>query len=252
MKQATIAEDWFASAFNALYPVVYAHRTIEAAAPEAEFAARHLALAPCDRVLDLACGNGRHMVHLLRHSARVMGLDYSADLLRLARAHVGGKACLIRGDMRALPFRGSLDAICNFFTSFGYFSDPAENAAAAREIARALRPGGRFFIDHVNEEHLAATLAPESERRHNGFIIHENRWIDPETRRVNKRTRVYSGADLAADSVESVQLYTLGEMRALLAEAGLRLRLVFGDYDGAPHGPEQPRMILIGDRADSA
>ena len=112
-----IAEDWHQRSFGALYPVLYAHRNVEAAAPEAAFAAQRLGLRPDDRVLDLCCGNGRHMVHLLRHTPRVVGLDYSPDLLALASEQLGNSAGLVRGDMRAVPFGAVFDAVTNFFTS---------------------------------------------------------------------------------------------------------------------------------------
>jgi len=241
-----ISADWFAEAFGALYPVVYAHRTVEAAEPEAAFAVAQLRLRSSDTVLDLCCGNGRHMVHLAPRVRRIIGLDYSAHLLRLARERLGPAALLLRGDMRTLPFREYFDAVANFFTSFGYFLDPEEDGAVARDIARVLKRGGRFFLDYLNPPYVASALLARSEREEAGYRIIEDRWIDARQRRVNKRTTVWQDGKVVAKTGESVRLYSKDELAALLGGAGLEIEAIFGDYAGTPLDDTQPRMIVAG------
>lgn len=244
-----VAKDWFASTFNALYPVIYAHRTVASAVAEARFAAAQLALGPEDRLLDLCCGNGRHLAHLSRCTPHAVGLDYSADLLRLAQGNCGPRARLVRGDMRALPFEDRFDVVANFFTSFGYFSSERENEAVAAGVARALRAGGRFFIDYFNAVHLRRNLIPRSERRQAEFDVVEERWIDEAARRVNKRTMLLCRGNLVSTTGESVRMYAFEELEAMLARAGLEITQTFGDYAGAPFGALYPRMILVGRKA---
>ena len=243
-----VEKDWFVSAFDALYPVIYAHRTVEAATREAVFAMEQLGLDSSSVVLDLCCGNGRHMVHLLHQTRHVTGLDYSSDLLGFARTELGSTARLLRGDMRAIPFVEAFDAVANFFTSFGYFQDEAENQAVAQGIARALKPQGRFFMDYLNPDYVRQHLEPESERCAQDYIITERRWIDDITERVNKVTRVYRDGALVNESSESVRLYAPAALGHLLSEAGLLVESRFGDYDGSPVCPEKPRQILVGSR----
>jgi SAM-dependent methyltransferase len=244
-----VARDWFASTFNALYPVVYAHRTVASAGVEARFAAAQLALGPADRVLDLCCGNGRHLAHLLQYTPRAVGLDYSTDLLRLARANCGPEVRLVRGDMRALPFAGPFDAVANFFTSFGYFESEPENEAVVAGVARALRADGRFFIDYFNAAHLRRNLVSRSERRQAEFDVIEERWIDETARRVNKRTMLLCRGNLVSTTGESVRMYTFEELAGMLARAGLEVTQTFGNFAGAPLGDAYPRMILAGRKA---
>lgn len=243
-----VAPDWFARAFNKLYTVIYAHRTVGAAAPEAEFAARVLSLASYDRVLDLACGNGRHIVHLLRRASQVVGLDYSADMLTLARENVGTQAPLVRADMRALPFAQRFDVVVNFFTSFGYFQSRAENEAVVKQVAGVLADRGRFFIDYVNAEHVRATLVPHSNRSAGPYAIAERRWLD-DRERVNKCVVVRQGTEHVAEQAESVQLYSPAEFAALLEIGGLHVEEFYGDYDGSPLDSSRPRMIATGRKA---
>ena len=108
-----------------------------------------LALPSGARVLDVPCGQGRH-AHLLAEAGfRVDGLDYSAHLLARARDRGTGPTLrYTRGDMRQLPARwtGRFDAVVNLFTSFGFFTDPDDDARVVREFARVLAPRGEAYV----------------------------------------------------------------------------------------------------------
>jgi SAM-dependent methyltransferase len=245
-----IDADWYQASFDALYPIIYAHRTIEAARREAEFSIEQTKLCAADSVLDLCCGNGRHIAHLLRHTDNVVGLDLSTHLLALARASLGGQPRLVRADMRRLPFDAAFDVVMNYFTSFGYFLDEEQNLAVVRDVARALKPGGRFFLDYINHNWAQEHVEPESRRHHNGYEIREDRWIDQERLRVNKTTTIFENGREIGSLGESVKLYTLDEMTRLLANGGLRVDRAFGDYSGDECcDPSKPRMIIVGRKA---
>lgn len=240
-------QDWYQKGFGELYPIVYAHRTVESAEREAVFAIAQTRMDSKSRVLDLCCGNGRHLCHLAKQTPHATGLDYSDALLALARPLVGDTTCLTRGDMRALPFAAcSFDILTNFFTSFGYFTDEGQNRQVLCEVARILCPTGRFFIDYVNADTVCATLVPQSEREYNGYTIKEKRWLDDRARRVNKATEVLRDGHVAGQWVESVRLYGQEEFSRMLQDAGLVPTAMFGDYDGSPVSPERPRMIVTG------
>ncbi len=246
----TIDKRWYADAFGALYPIVYAHRTIASAQPEAHFACKQLHLTPQDSVLDLCCGNGRHMAHLYPRVAQLTGLDYSPHLLQYARENIGTHARLLRGDMRHLPFVQSFDAIVNFFTSFGYFMEDEDNYAVLHGIVRALRPGGRFFMDFLNAQQVQHTLTPHSEREQAEYRIIEDRWIDVEKQRVNKKTIVEKNGRSIAETGESVRLYTADTLIQILEQAGLAIDGLFGDYEGNAVGATRPRVLIVGHRKD--
>jgi SAM-dependent methyltransferase len=148
--------------------------------------------------------------------------------------------------MRDLPFDAAFDVLTNFFTSFGYFQDETENERAMLQAARALKPGGRFFIDHVNAAFVRRTLVPESSREYKEYRIEERRWLDARGRRVNKTTKVSRGGEPMGEWGESVRLFEPEEFVGLLAKGRLSADRVFGDYTGAPLDAGRPRMILTG------
>jgi SAM-dependent methyltransferase len=125
----------------------------ESAAPaEARFVWKALGLKRGARVLDVACGTGRHAVRLARRGANVVGVDATPAYLREARRAARGiaNARFTRGDMRVLAYVDEFDAAVNLWTSFGYFETPAEDLEVVRGIARALKPGGKFLIDLID------------------------------------------------------------------------------------------------------
>lgn len=239
-------EDWFVSAFGPLYPIIYAHRDEKAAANEASVAAALLQLGPADAALDLCCGSGRHLAVLSRHTASLVGLDYSSELLARIPESVRFRAALVRADMRAIPFENAFDAVCSFFTSFGYFPDDEDNCAAAAAMAGSMRPNARFFMDYLNPAGLSEGLQPETERFWEDYRIRERRWIDTARRRVNKVTSVWRHDRPIGETRESVRLYEANELEALLRNVGLKVLDWHGDYAGAPYDRRSPRMLLTG------
>lgn len=104
------------------------------------------------RILDLGCGDGRHLAHFARLGYRLTGLDCSPTALRLACQRLGDErrgalrlsAGLVLGEMAALPFAdGVFDAVVSFLVlNHGRISDIRR---AIAEIGRVLTPGGQLF-----------------------------------------------------------------------------------------------------------
>jgi demethylmenaquinone methyltransferase/2-methoxy-6-polyprenyl-1,4-benzoquinol methylase len=103
-------------------------------------------LRPCPRVLDIATGTGDVAAAIMRRSpdCRLIGLDFTRPMLKLADRKWGSGACRwIEGDALRLPFAdGVFDACC---VAFG-LRNMADRRGALVEMERVLRPGGRVGI----------------------------------------------------------------------------------------------------------
>lgn len=246
---------WFERSFGSDYMIVYKHRNWEQAQQEVQRMSGWLELQHNDEVLDIGCGMGRHSLALAELGYRVTGIDLSEALLTEARRHNedGLIETLLQGDMRELPFEaGSFDATVNLFTSFGYFQDERDNKRVLSEIRRVLRAGGRFLIDFLNPANVERTLVPRSERvdETSGLRIEETRSITDGWVIKQIRIGAADGSDVRQYE-ERVRLYPLAWFEAALAEAGLKLEHVYGNYEGGGYDElASKRMILTG-RAES-
>jgi len=96
------------------------------------------------RILDAGCGQGRPVLERLDRTATAVGLDFSAEQLRLAADAVPG-AALAQGDMTHLPFDdGAFDAAVAYWSIIHV--PLADHQAVVDEFARILRPGGRVLL----------------------------------------------------------------------------------------------------------
>ena len=234
---------WFA---DELYMELYAHRDAGEAQRAIDLFERAAAPVQGLRCLDLACGTGRHAFELARRGASVLAADLSPTLLAAARRKTqrhAGRLQLLRADMRRLPVAdGSLDAVLQLFTAFGYFHDDGENARVIGGVRRCLRDGGRYLLDYLNVPQVRATLVPESTQTVDGVEVMQQRSLT--ATRVEKRIRIRHGGRERVFE-ESVRLFTLDEFQRMFRENGFVLEHVAGDYDGAAFGDASPRCLMF-------
>jgi SAM-dependent methyltransferase len=99
------------------------------------------AIQPGERVLDVGCGAGQTSIEAARAGGRVLGVDVSQRMLERARQRAGGSVEFVLADAQTHPFeRASFDVVVSR-CGLMFFADPD---AAFRNIAGALRPGGRL------------------------------------------------------------------------------------------------------------
>ena len=230
-------EEWFGEEYLQLYP----HRDDHDAERAVGLILQTVPFEPGWRVLDVACGAGRHARAFQAAGARCTGLDLSLPLLRLARQVT--RAPLVRADMRYLPIRlGSMDLTVNLFTSFGYFDQDSEHIAALTGMIATVRSGGWFVIDFLNAAAVRRQLVPEETLEVSGSTVRVSRSVSPDGRYVCKSIHGAFGKEFR----ERVRLFEPEQMVEMLNAAGVTVEFRFGDYDASPHGADSPRTILAG------
>src|SRR6266487_86105 len=234
--------------FDEDYLYFYTERLDARGAAEVEVIWRLLDLEPGMEVLDLACGHGRIANLLAAHGCRVTGLDASALFLDLARrdaAARGVAVTYVEGDMRALPWTERFDRVINWFTAFGYFDD-AGNRQVLSEVARALKPGGRFALELQNRDRVIRQFQPASVDERDGDLLIDRRWFEPLTGRiVSERTLIRGGRVRRVPFF--VRMFTFTELRDWLLGAGFAGVHGYGE-DGGPLVLESQRMITVAHR----
>ena len=236
---------WYDEAFRGEYLDLYAHRDDASARAEVRWLLETLELPAEAKILDLACGDGRHLRAFQSMGSIALGLDRSRDLLRRAREK-GTESQLLRGDLRKLPFTRSFDLITLFFTSFGYFPEEAEDLAVLNSISAALRDGGQVMIDFLNAAVVRESLVPESEKRIAGMKLSERRRISEDGRRVQKTVTIIGPGEERRSYREDVRLYELDDFEGMFAKVGLRSVASFGSLSGERFDASRsPRLVIL-------
>jgi ubiquinone/menaquinone biosynthesis C-methylase UbiE len=241
---------WYRKAFAEDYLWLYSHRSEKEAAAQVRVAIRHVPYRQGQRILDIACGSGRHMLAFAKQGADVTGVDLSETLVAEARRRFKEKGLngkLGRGDMRELSFRNEFDGATIWFTSIGYFRTVAEDQRVIIGLAAALKPNGWWWIDLPNPAFLAEHLVAHSEKitksPHGRARVDERRRIV--RGRVEKRIVITDPAGTRKYK-ESVRLYRPEQFGDLIKRANLATDGILGDYDGSPLTRQSPRQIWYG------
>lgn len=207
-----------------------------------------LALPAGSRVLDVPCGQGRH-AHLLAEAGYdVDALDYSAKLLAIAkRRGTGPHLRYTRGDMRKLParWRGRFDAVCNLFTSFGFFADARDDARVIAEFARVLKPGGVLVWQGGNRDGIVGKfLARDWWQAQDGTMIGHERSFDPLSGFLTVHS-TWQGPHGSGTREHRIRLYTASRLAELCADAGLIVEQAYDGFRDRPLTRRSTEMLLV-------
>lgn len=200
------------------------------------------------RVLDCPCGQGRH-AHLLAEAGfNVDGLDYSEDLLKVARKRGTGKTLrYTQGDMRKLPSKwtGRFSVVVDLFTSFGFFSDVADDRRVLAEFARVLEPGG-VLVWHGGSRDgvMAKFLTRDWWSTADGTVFGQERSFDPLSGFLEVQS-TWRGPKGAGERTHRIRLYTASELAERMREVGLIVEQSFDAWTEKPLTRRSSEMLLI-------
>ncbi|MFM7007304.1 MAG: class I SAM-dependent methyltransferase [Flavobacteriales bacterium] len=242
-------KEWFATWFDSpYYHLLYQHRDDREAQVFLSRLLQEMQLTSSARILDLACGKGRHSITLAQKGFEVLGADLAAN--SIAEAEKNRLALQLTNlrfvvhDMRE-PLQGQIfSAVFNLFTSFGYFDTLQENQAVCKSIADALAPAGLLVIDFLNAHKVIAQLRANETIEREGVTFQIERW--------HTKSHIFKKIDItdldkhAAVGVftERVQALTLSQFEELLAPY-FDIQATYGSYDLAPFSEQGSERLII-------
>jgi SAM-dependent methyltransferase len=197
------------------------------------------------KILDLACGFGRHANRLAALGHSVTGADFMPGFLEIARekaAEMGVQVDYQQGDMRQISFMKEFDRVLLLFTSFGYFEDD-ENVQVLKNMARALKPGGLLEFDIPNRDVVVKDLPTSDVIDKDGDLMINRLSFDVLTGRFHNR-RIVIRNGVRKDKPFSIRLYNATEIRDLLHRVGLEVYKMLGG-DDQPLSASSQRMVVI-------
>jgi len=237
--------------WQTFYHTMFDSRSFEQARQECP---RLLALAGTEspRVLDLACGPGRHAVPLAALGLDVTGVDLSQALLQKAQCHARQAGVTVhweKEDMRHFRRPGHYDLILNLFSSFGYFTHWQDNQKVLELTHENLAAGGTLILDVRGKERILRELQPvhaqefDNEELHDCVLYQRPFLSDDMTRLHNEWTLVCPHGVHRHEY--SHFIYTAQELRMMAQDAGFTTVEVYGSLDAEPYDLDAERLLLV-------
>jgi SAM-dependent methyltransferase len=239
--------EWFEDWFNTEeYLNVYRHRNEEDAKNLFDLIIKNVPREKGSKVLDLACGAGRHSILFAKNDFDVTAVDISNYLLNVGRKtaeELNLKINFIKSDLRKLNLNEKFHLIINLFTSFGYFESDDENGEVIKMASKHLVDNGYFVLDFFNIIYLQNNLIPISYDKIEDGIIKQERVI--EGKRIVKNITI-TRRGIEKKYYESVRTFNKKELITFFTNNGLKIQFIYGDYLGNYFVEESsPRIIII-------
>lgn len=235
----TSYSSWFDTPY---YHILYKDRNYREAQIFMDNLTHYLNLPEKAKVLDLACGKGRHSIYLNQLGFDVIGADLSENSVAEANKNANDSLKFIVHDKR-FPFDIKFDAIFNLFTSFGYFEDKEDDLKTLLSIKDSLTEYGFAVIDFMNSQFVLANLIPNETKEIDGITFHIKRmvlddFIVKDIYFEDKGQKFYF--------TEKVRAYTLDDFKNMMEKCGIYLLDTFGDYKLKKyHKNTSERLIMI-------
>lgn len=236
-------ECWFDSPY---YHILYNNRDESEAKKLIDNLILNGQYSPETRILDLACGKGRHAIYLNKLGFHVTGIDLSESSIKEASQFQNQRLSFKKQDMRDPLPKSSFDLVLNLFTSFGYFENTDQNLAVLSNIHSSLSPKARLVIDFMNTTRVINEMIADERIVKQGIEFHIERQV---SNGFIKKKISFSVEGKNHEYCERVQLFELSDFILMFSKTGFELKTTCGDYNlGKFDAFQSDRLILIADK----
>jgi 2-polyprenyl-3-methyl-5-hydroxy-6-metoxy-1,4-benzoquinol methylase len=236
--------EWFASWFDTkYYHLIYKNRNDAEAQVFIENLIKHLNLQKGSKVLDLACGKGRHSITLNKMGFEVNGVDLSANSIAAAKNHENESLRFFVRDMRDSNGENCFDAVFNLFTSFGYFDSTHDNEKVIESVHNSLKQNGILVLDFMNTQRIIDTLVASETKEISGIQFDISRHYDGNH---IFKTITFEDDGKEYEYTERVQALFLDNFTHILKSNGFNILSTFGNFElDTFDAKTSDRLILI-------
>ena len=237
------ANNWFETWFDSpYYHILYKDRDDTEAQLFMDNLTHYLNLPEEAKILDLACGKGRHAIYLNQLGFDVTGVDLSENSIKEASKASNETLQFRVHDMRVQTDE-KYDAVFNLFTSFGYFENEEDNFKTLAAIKNSLTEYGFAVIDFMNADYVIKNLVPEELKTVGGIDFNIKRFVQD--------GHIHKEIDFEDNGqkfhfTEKVRALTLQDFEQMMEKADIYLLDIFGDYKLRKfYKNDSERLIMI-------
>ncbi|GAC1418704.1 MAG: class I SAM-dependent methyltransferase [Flavisolibacter sp.] len=239
-------KEWFKEWFNSpFYHKLYFQRDEKEAHLFIDKLIKYLNPPAGSRMIDFACGRGRHCVYLATKGYDITGIDLSQDSIAIAKQFENEQLHFFQHDMRLPAWVNYFHYGFNFFTSFGYFFTLREHQDAMRTISNSIYEGGTIVFDYLNVHYVEDRMVHSEIKKIDDTTYKILRWQDKE--HFFKQIEITDGSvERPLSFCERVAKMSLEDFTGMLSLQKFKIQDVFGDYNLNPYQIKNtPRMIIV-------
>ena len=219
---------WFAKWFDSpYYHTLYKNRDEKEAQVFINNLINNLQIPKGSKLIDIACGKGRHAKYFNQKGMDVVGIDLSINSINTAKKDENKNLKFSVHDMRENYQKDTFDVVTNLFTSFGYFEDNKDEQKAINAMASNLKKEGLLIIDFMNAKKVIANLVLNEKKKIKD--IHFDITREVKDGYILKNICITDGGE-HQQFQEKVKAITLVDYSEFIANAGLKIINIFGSY----------------------
>ena len=219
---------WFAHWFDSqYYYTLYKNRDEKEAQVFIDNLIDYLQIPKGSKLIDIACGKGRHAKYFNKKGMDVVGVDLSQNSINTAKKDENKNLQFSAHDMRENYQENSFDIVTNLFTSFGYFENNKDEQKAINAMANNLKKEGILIIDFMNAKKVIANLVLNEQKMINNIQFDITRQVKDGF--ILKDIRTTDGKE-QQQFQEKVKAITLADYSEFITNAGLKIIDIFGNY----------------------
>ena len=234
--------EWFGTWFDSeYYHLLYKDRSFAEAEAFVEKVVNEINPSADALIHDLACGKGRHSIHLHKMGLHVEGSDYSSNSIDYAKQFENDRLRFFVHDMRnSMPKK--YNYVFNLFTSFGYFDTDAEHLDTLQHIYNGLHDEGIFVFDFMNVAYVLQHLVPKEiiSKEHISFHIKRevvNHKITKHISFEEKGKSYYFKEEVAALGYDKIM--------KMMKSCGFSVLHSWGSYDLKPFDLQKSKRLIL-------
>lgn len=219
---------WFAHWFDSpYYYTLYKNRDEKEAQVFIDNLIDYLQIPKGSKLIDIACGKGRHAKYFNKKGMDVVGVDLSQNSINTAKKDENKNLQFSVHDMRENYQENSFDVVTNLFTSFGYFENNKDEQKAINAMENNLKKEGILIIDFMNAKKVIANLVLNEQKTINNIQFDITRQVKDGF--ILKDIRITDGKE-EQQFQEKVKAITLADYSEFITNAGLKIIDIFGNY----------------------
>jgi SAM-dependent methyltransferase len=233
-------EEWFDSPY---YHLLYENRSEAEANTFIEKIVETLQIPRAAKILDAACGKGRHALTLAKLGFYVTGIDLSQNSINYAKQFESANLKFAVHDIREVYKKEGFDYVFNLFSSFGYCEDDAEDNKAMKAFAGNLKEGGTLVLDYINSEWAVKVMKPRDIIQRGETQFHIQKRLEKGF--IKKKIEFLAEGENHTYE-EQLKVINLFRFEKMFQEAGFELKKTFGDYELNEFiSTSSPRLIMV-------